>query len=410
MKSGRTKRIIAYLILPFLIISLCPSRAETRKQDPAEYPVFHKGMCYTTWNKDSFGNKNSDDSLRSMADVGANCVAIVVTWYQDDFNSDAIKPTDRTPSDKSLRHAIRQAHKLGMAVMLKPHVDLENQQDSWRADIGFQSDDQWEKWFANYAKYVARYAQLAEAEGVEFFCVGTELTFAATKTDLWKNKVIPAVRKAFSGKITYAANWDSYNAVQFWDSLDYAGIDAYFSLSKKPDPTFEDIKEGWKKWVGEIEAWQATIKKPVLFTESGYCSSDTAAYNPWEEAVSGPPNLTLQADCYRALFETFWDKPWFAGVYWWNWTTVANGNGSNRRFSPQNKPALEYVKQWYTSPIDRIPAVEEKIYAAVPAEAELSGLPSPAPVIPATFTGVGNAPSLNMVQPPLRTAESDRKD
>jgi len=215
MQLHRTKRLVSYLILPFLIISVFSMPAESKKESPVQCPVFHKGMCYTTWNKDSFAGKNSDESLQSMADTGANCVAIVVTWYQDNFNSVAMKRTDRTPSDQSLRHAIRRAHKLGMAVTLKPHVDLENQQDSWRADIGFQSDDKWKEWFANYARYITHYARLAEAEGVEFFCVGTELTFASTKTDLWKNLIIPEVRKAFSGKITYAANWDEYSAVQF---------------------------------------------------------------------------------------------------------------------------------------------------------------------------------------------------
>jgi hypothetical protein len=168
MQLEGIKKLVLYLILPLLIVSLCPMPAESRKEAPAQYPVLHKGMCYTTWTKDSFAGKNSDESLQSMTDAGANCVAIVVTWYQDSFNSVSMKRTDRTPSDKSIRHAIRRAHKCGMAVMLKPHVDLENQQDSWRADIGFQSEDKWEEWFSNYARFIRHYTKLAEDENVEF--------------------------------------------------------------------------------------------------------------------------------------------------------------------------------------------------------------------------------------------------
>ena len=183
---------------------------------------------------------------------------------------------------------------------------------------------------------------------MEFFCVGTELTFASTRKDYWVNEIIPAVKKVFQGHIMYAANWNEYTGVEFWGAVDYIGIDAYFPLSKKDNPSPEEVKEGWKKWVGEIEAVQRKFSKPVVFTESGYCSADSAARTPWEEAVSGKPNTELQAVCYQALFETFWNKPWFCGVYWWNWnTSTSSGGSANRRFTPQNKLALEYVKMWY---------------------------------------------------------------
>jgi hypothetical protein len=160
------------------------------------------------------------------------------------------------------------------------------------------------------------------------------------------------VRKCFSGQITYAANWDDYRDVEFWGDLDYIGVDAYFPLSQKASPSVAELKEGWKKWVAELQALQAQVGKPVLFTECGYASSDCAAVKPWEDAMNGKANVALQADCYRALFETFWNKPWFAGMYWWSWNTYPrSGSGNNRSFTPQNKPALDHMKTWYGQPI-----------------------------------------------------------
>jgi len=350
MKRDNIKRKIRNVILlPLLIVSLCCVSAESKTKRSLDYPFFHKGMSYASWTEDSFENVKSDESLESMSRASVNSVAIIVTWYQENFDSTLLQRTERTPSDEGVRHAIRRAHKLGMSVMLKPHVDLENQQDSCRSDIGFQTEEEWRQWFNNYAKFVNHYARMAENENVEFFCVGTELTFASSKLEYWRDKIIPSVRKLFSGQITYAANWDDYSQVRFWDILDYAGIDAYFPLSKKNDPNLDELKEGWKQWLGEIETWQKTAKKPVVFTECGYCSADSAAKKPWVEAFSGMPNMRLQADCYIALFETFWDKPWFSGVYWWTWSTVPEAGGpANRRFTPQNKPALGHVKEWYS--------------------------------------------------------------
>jgi hypothetical protein len=47
-------------------------------------------------------------------------------------------------------------------------------------------------------------------------------------------------------------------------------------------------------------------------------------------------------------------------VYWWSWSTVsAAGGPANRRFTPQNKPALGQIQQWYSRSDYKKPAVKE---------------------------------------------------
>ena len=332
------------------LVAVCLS-AYTAEGKARRIPAFQKGMCYPTWDKNSFLLPSSDKSLELLAASGANCVSIIPTWYQKKADSLQMKPGYRTPSDESVVHAIRQAHKCSMAVMLKPHIDLETSEDgAWRGDIGFYSAEKWKAWFDNYAKFITHYAVIAEKEGVEFFSVGTELIFASAETEMWRDYIIPEVRKVFSGKITYAANWDNYNFVGFWDSVDYAGIDAFFPLHNKYDPPpYEKIKKSWQKWVFDIEKWQKKIQKPVIFTECGYRSIDSAAMQPWEwQSSAGNTNLSLQADCYRAVFETFWDKQWFSGMHWWGWSTNPKGGGPNNRdYTILGKPALEELRKWY---------------------------------------------------------------
>jgi len=254
----RALSIQAMTIAAFLILTSVT--ANNRTSADISYPMFHKGMSYVTWSSSGFASPASDLSIRSMSEIGVKCVAIIPTWYQEKYNSTEIAAGDRTPSDQSIRHAIRKAHGEGMFVMLKPHIDLSADGENSRSDIGFSSDDKWSQWFDSYTKFIAHYAKIARDEDVEFFCIGTELTFAATKTDMWRNKVIPEVRKTYNGRIMYAANWDEYTNVEFWEDLDYAGIDAYFPLAEKGTPQYEELKKGWRKWAKDIGEWAAKVR------------------------------------------------------------------------------------------------------------------------------------------------------
>lgn len=352
------KRVFGTLVTQAVIVAafliLTSPGTDNRTLASIGYPVFQKGMSYITWSANGFASPASDASIRSMSEIGVKCVAIIPTWYQKKYNSIEIESNDRTPSDQSIRHAIRKAHDEGMFVMLKPHIDLTQDAESTRSDIGFSSDDKWNEWFGNYTKFITHYARIARDEDVEFFCIGTELTFASTRTDIWKNNVIPAVRKVYKGFIIYAANWDEYKNVGFWEDLDYAGIDAYFPLADKGTPRYEEIKQGWRKWAKDIGQWAAKVKKPVLFTECGYASVNTAAVKPWQENKASEPNPALQADCYKALLEELWNEPWFFGLYWWNWNTYpGSGGADNKGFTPQNKPAAECIKAWYEKNVEK---------------------------------------------------------
>lgn len=312
---------------------------------------FQKGMCYVTWSKDAYASNNSVESLRVVKGLGSTWVAIIPTWYQDKCSTNRIYPTESTPSDASVKFIIEKAHEMGMKVMLKPHLDvIDTSEGGFRGEIMCGTDPEWEVWFNNYRDFIVHYAKMAQATKCEMLCIGTELTSIATiKEDKWKTIVIPPIKSAYKGPLTYAANWhDEYQFVKFWDKMDYVGIDAYFPLSDKKIPTYEEIKAGWAPWIKDMEEFQKRVNKPIIFPEVGYCSAEDITRMPWEEAVGRPLNMRLQEDCYRAIFELFWPKEWFYGVYWWKWGTNKNlGGKGNKSFTPQNKPSQELVREWY---------------------------------------------------------------
>ncbi len=345
-KRGMTKRVIRVIsvvvLLSRMLIFVLPVQASS---------AFQKGMCYAAWQKYRYLSQYSDESLERLAQTGAEWVEIITTYYQDEYNSKRIFPTRKTPSDGSIAHVIKKAHSLGLKVMLKPHIDLIDTSDGlWRGDIGFQTEKDWQRWFAQYQKFIVHYAHLAEKTNVELFCIGTELCFASTKTEFWQYYIIPSVRTAYSGKLIYAANWDEYKSIGFWDDLDYIGIDAYFPLARKKNPGYEEIKTSWSKWADEIQEWHRYIGKPVILTEIGYRSSEYAATRPWEEGFGRKVDLELQALCYSAALSVFSNRDWCRGLYWWYWKSSPYAGGfNNRDFTPQGKPAEIVLNYWYAS-------------------------------------------------------------
>lgn len=323
-------------------------RAEDRKTN---YPVFQKGMVYADWKKDAYASFPSDESLGELAKTGTDWVAILATWYQEKYDTSKISRGVETPSEESLSHAIETVHKLGMKVMLKLHIDLvDRKQGKWRADINFSTPEEWDLWFSDYKKMLLHYAQFAQDKDVEMICIGTELTNAAVNHPEKWQEMIKEVRQIYTkGYLTYAANWcDEFDLIKFWPDLDYAGIDAYFPLDASQDPSLEQLKSDWEPWVKQVEEFAAKINKPIIFPEVGYKSVMQTADSPWEHGSLQKINLGLQARCYQALLETFWDKPWFYGVYWWYWSSSPKKGGStNKDFTPQNKPAQEIVSSWY---------------------------------------------------------------
>lgn len=344
------KKIIPIIVILLIVAAIVGVRLMKQPSVPLE---FQKGIGYVTWSQDGYLNPQACKSLEKIKGINSNWISVLVTWYQTTPWSGDIRKTDKTPSDESVIQAINTAHKLGLKVMFKLHLDLLDKSDgSWRGEIGATDEAAWEEWFEKYTDFVMYYTKMANEQNVEMICVGTELsTSAAVKGYMWRD-LIGTVRKNYSGALTYAAHWDRYPDIRFWDVLDYVGINAYFPLTEKMVPTLEELKENWVKWVEEIEEFQSRVNKPIIFPEIGCSSADGAAIRPWEHVPRTEVNLRLQNDYYRALLEVFWEKEWFYGLYWWYWGTNPNMGGVyNRGFTPQNKPTEETIKKWFSKSV-----------------------------------------------------------
>ncbi len=102
--------------------------------------------------------------------------------------------------------------------------------------------------------------------------------------------LIAATREVFSGKLTYAANFDHYDQVAFWPELDFIGINAYFSLrphlDDEPgrDELLDRFTDAWRGVFARIDGFRrekGLEDTPVVFTEIGYTFRRYSTVEPW---------------------------------------------------------------------------------------------------------------------------------
>lgn len=291
-------------------------------------------------------------SVDAVKNIHANYVAIMPFGFvREPSHPEIVFNTDRQwfgETKEGARQYIELLHQNNIKVMLKPQIWL------WRGEftgtLKMLTEDEWVALEKSYDKFILTYVELAQETKTPLFCIGTELEqFVKNRPAYW-NRLIAKIRKIYDGKLTYAANWDEYPRVPFWDQLDYIGIDAYFPLSEEMTPTLPQLSEGWQKHKTEMVQTAKANNKPILFTEYGYRSTDYTARKPWlVERDETPVNMMAQSNATKALFEEFWIETWFVGGFNWKWFIHHDqaGGPEDNRFTPQNKPVEEIIRAHY---------------------------------------------------------------
>ena len=240
---------------------------------------------------------------------------------------------------------VRMAQRQGLKTMLKPHVWM---QGGSHLDLEFTAEADWQSFEHDYAQYVLHFAKIADSLHVDLYCITTELDrFAIARPDFWEG-LIEQVRQVYKGKLTYAANWDRYERIPFWNKLDFIGVDAYFPLADDREPSVRALVRGWKPHLTTLQKLSGRLQKPILFTEFGYRACDHTGRRPWESETDCSPNATAQANAYAAFVETVWPQPWLAGGFVWKWFMDDDVRHRERdQYSPQGRSAEAVLqKNW----------------------------------------------------------------
>lgn len=328
----------AELIFIVLFTSVVLSAISCNRGRYGEIVDYRKGMSMPSWQSYEYLDSRVIESMLVLTETGADHIAVVPTWYQESAESHSIYPTVNTPVDSAVIHVIMEAKALGYEVMLKPHVDVED--GTFRGDI---SPGDINAWFNSYEEFVLHYANIAQLTGVEIFCVGTELKNLSSRSE-WI-EIIASIKSIYYGMIVYAANWDEYPSVGFWEYLDLIGIDAYFPLAQDREATIEEYLQNLELWLYQIDNFQRSIGKDILITEVGFRSVRGCAVTPYEWQQDGIMDEESQADAYRTILVTLQRKSWLTGIFFWQWDPILREDSIG--YTPYNKQAEDVLREFW---------------------------------------------------------------
>jgi hypothetical protein len=334
-----------YFLFAILSLLFAPGKAEERAATSDK----HRGITLVAPPKPF-----TTDPMTELRELGADWVAVIPFGFcrpgSTEVRYDLSQWQWWGELPEGCRKTIELAHQAGLKVMLKPQIWVPG---SWPGGIQFENEADWQAWERSYLAFIAEMAGIAQEMEVELFCIGTEFKESTRlRPQFWRN-VAAQVRGCYEGSLVYAANWDEYPHVDFWDAVDYIGIDAYFPLSPSHTPTVAELKQAWKPIHKAIKKTQARWQKPVLFTEYGYLSVDQCAWQSWElekRVRQTPVNQQAQANALEALYATWWDEPWWAGSFLWKWFPDMQGHEGypERDYTPQGKQAQAVIERWFT--------------------------------------------------------------
>lgn len=327
-------RLNKFILSFFLVIA-----AQLNAQENIEF----KGISFSMANKET-----GKSDIIPIKEINANWVSIVPYGFLKDqeviYDSDYQWVGERP---EAIRECVKLAHQQGMKVMVKPHIWIGH--GTYTGHYTCDTEKKWQKFEESYRQYILAFVEMAVEEKAEMFSIGTEWGyFIKERPQFWKD-LIAEIRDIYDGKLIYAANWDDYQSVPFWDKLDFIGIDSYFPLSSGPSPKYAELMTSWKSIMPLLEQYSSLKKKKIVFTEFGFKSTTHATISPWEHRDEGKFSAKVQNLAFKSFFNTIWNKKWFKGGFIWKWYhnhENAGGKG-NKDFTPQNKPAEQTIRDFY---------------------------------------------------------------
>lgn len=197
-------------------------------------------------------------------------------------------------------------------------------------------------------------------------------------------ELIDCVRGVYGGELGFAANFDQYHEVSFWDRLDVMGINAYFKLRDHLLPPDDRealafaLDQGWRKVLGEIDAFRALhgLEQPVMFTEMGLTTRRNSTIETWAdsgfaEVRRGPDAAPDETELVvwrqqpvdfeeRALAVSGLERARrgidfpLTGILWWKLSSH-DYHAKNEAFlvligQPREDPVLEVLRRFHDDP------------------------------------------------------------
>jgi Glycoside Hydrolase Family 113 len=325
-----------------------------RKNFNTDIPKFLKGFNFAHEGYDihnGYLSRTAYQSLQKLVSLNVNAIAVnPFTSMRDEKKLEplAFWRSPHTENDQSMIFLAHAGEKLGITIIMKPHIYLHR---SWPGGIDMSSKEDWNKFIDGYYRWIRHYAIISEMYNIPILCVGNELSKATLQDEDKWIAMFDKLRRIYSGKLVYGANWGKeFENLTFWKHLDYIGISNYYPISKKDNPTDEELLEGVNRMLDKIEEVQKKYNKPIIFTEAGFRSSAS----PWQSTFEKDKKLQdttyiSQVRSYEVFYKAAYERDWLSGIFWWKWPSYLNEGGDPHHdlYTPNYKPTEDVVRKWY---------------------------------------------------------------
>lgn len=262
-----------FFFISIIFISSC----STPKKE-----TYYKSVVYTEYGSAAYSKASNDSYIALLKSVEANMASVLMTCHTQNVKTNDISCTSaNSPKKDKLLNLIHELKKNHFMISLRLYVDSEDGQ--WRAL--WEPEDK-EEAFKNLKNTLVEYAEFAQNASVEVFVIGAELE--KLTRPIYKNKwieIISAIRKVYKGKLTYGANSNissyetaEYQWVNFWDQLDFVGIDHYPPYEGVP--TLENLVKHNKDFIKKYNS--IAQGKKIYFNEIGFPSAKNGIKKPYE--------------------------------------------------------------------------------------------------------------------------------
>ncbi len=286
-----------------------------------------------------WGTEAMDAALIELSALGVGWVALHPYARLDRTGEVTFTPPDQAAY---LERAVHYARNRRMALYWVPHLAVWRT-FPWRGAIAFDSEDAWRRFFDGYTAFIVAQARFAEAAGVPVLAVGLEYEGTVHRERDWR-EVIRRVREVYSGRLTYAANWDGIHDVPFWDALDLIGVQGYFPLSDSGEVTRAELTRSWERILGDLRGLSERVGVPVVFNEVGYARSRTVASEPWADDPDHSPAVrATRALLMNSAMDALERTDFVVGMFWWKW--IPGTVDRARNFSMRDPEAVETLRR-----------------------------------------------------------------
>jgi hypothetical protein len=348
-------------------------------------PGFEKGFfvaaCDTCGVSITKGNfiEPMGRSMDAIKQDGGTWFSFMPNWFiVPDYQGNEIKPiysnefkgtsgwVTSTIQDADMVTLIGMAHDRGMKVYLCPALAPEDWGPGVKGKGDLQPSDP-DLFFENYKAFIDHYADLAQQNGVEMLCVGSEndtLTeedlsqnAGIDKTARWRD-VIASARQHYQGLLTYSVSCISEERcgpqlIRFWDALDVIGWEWYVPIATGEHASIADMRKNAERIIANnIRPLYERYQKPIVITEMGWEAYPGACAHTYGTGSSKGGDRMEQASCYEAVFQALEGADFIQGVHIFTWT--ANLEGDEFRWvwtDPANEVRFtiteDMLAKWY---------------------------------------------------------------